>query len=122
MVSTEQARELFHGGEASGRGLIATHPEMNVTYEPRQMSRALKESAFFKALDAKTQERLIDLVGFEGFGRNALCMAFPHMAPDNNNLLFGDLLAKFFVLNKNRDAAKTYDTWTNPGEHDAHTQ
>jgi hypothetical protein len=37
-------------------------------------------------------------------------MVLPYMAPENNNYMFGDRVAKDFIMNQNRAAART-GTW-----------
>jgi hypothetical protein len=113
MVSTEVARTLF---DASAGGISKSNPK--VAFEPRSMSRALEESFFFQSLSPADQEKLRRVVGQKGFGTNALSMAFPYMAPDNNNALFGDLIARFFMLNRNRAAAKSPEYKIAPPEGD----
>jgi hypothetical protein len=108
MVSTETANEVFSGKAGKG-GVVQNNP--NVTYKPRQISEALEESSFFKSLAPLEQDALRRLVGDLGYGKNALSMAFEYMAPDNNNALFGDLVAKHFIANKNRKASKS-KKWT----------
>jgi hypothetical protein len=102
MVSTEMAKSVF---DSPAGGISAIHS--NVAFEPRSMSRALNESFFFQSLSPRDQRELHRVIGRKGFGGNALSMAFPYMAPDNNNALFGDLIAKFFMVNHNRSAAKS---------------
>jgi hypothetical protein len=101
LVSTEVARDLFTNPALGVAGSRA-----NLTYEPRQMSRALTESAFFQNLSPADQVKVRALVDKMGFGDNALSLAFPYMAPDNNSTFFGDLVAKYFIVNKNRMASK----------------
>jgi len=75
---------------------------------------AIKESPYYKGLSDAQQRRLLALFGdrfARGFDENGLSMAFPYMAPDNNNYMFGDRVAKDFIMNKNRAAAKS-GTWT----------
>jgi hypothetical protein len=108
MVSTEVAKDLFTNPVHGVAGSRA-----NLTYEPRQMSRALTESAFFRDLSAADQDKVKALVDKMGFGDNALSLAFPYMAPDNNSTFFGDLIAKHFIVNKNRMASKV-GTYTPP--------
>jgi hypothetical protein len=102
MVATEQAAQLF-GDPISG--LTVANPK--VSFHPREISPALRESAFYQSLGPVEQGMLRDMVGHFGFGGNSLSMAFPYMAPDNNHSLFGDLFAKFFIANRNRRAAKS---------------
>jgi hypothetical protein len=98
MVSTDQANQLFST-------LALLNP--NLSFQPRDISRGLMESDFYKGLDPELQAFMHELVGDKGYGGNALSMAFPYMAPDNNNAVFGDRFASHFIVNKNRSAAKS---------------
>lgn len=102
MISTEVAKASF---DAPVGGVSAIFP--NVMFEPRSMSRALRESFFFDSLGPADQKEVKRVAGNKGYGGNGLSTAFPYMAPDNNNALFGDLIAKFFMMNRNRAAAKS---------------
>jgi len=75
---------------------------------------ALRESPFFQGLPPATQKRLKDLLFNLQFSQNGTSVAFPYMAPDNNNTWFADLLAKEFILNKSRAASKAYGEWHPP--------
>ena len=61
---------------------------------------------------------LLKHTGFPGSGGadlngNGLCMAFPYMAPDNNNAFFADQVAPSFIANENDNASKnSYAPWT----------
>ncbi|MEZ4401136.1 MAG: hypothetical protein R3B06_14015 [Kofleriaceae bacterium] len=104
MVSTEAAAALFAGtGRYGPSGLDAV---TGLEFRPQAMARALTESVFFRGLDATQQQTLSDIVGKKGFGQNALSMAFPYMSPDNNNGLFYELFARFYIMNRNQKAAK----------------
>lgn len=74
---------------------------------------ALKDSPMFQGLPVAQQEQFLDLLGHLGWGKNGLSMAFPYMAPDNNNAFFGDQVAKDFIVNKNHKASKA-GHWTPP--------
>ncbi|MEZ4362729.1 MAG: hypothetical protein R3B48_21230 [Kofleriaceae bacterium] len=102
MVATEQANYLFN---APGFGI--TSHNAKASFQPREISKGLMESEFYQSLDAEQQKKLGKIFKYLGFGGNGLSMAFPYMAPDNNNSLFGDLFAKFFIANRNRRAAKS---------------
>ncbi len=100
MISTEYAKHAM-------AGVSAKSP--NVEFAPRSMARGLKESFFYQGLDPAQQHELLKSVGSRGYKGNGLSTVFPYMAPDNNNSLFGDLIAKFYIANRNRAAAKTDD-------------
>ena len=98
MVSTEQAKKLFSRISKTNGGVI---------YEPSSMSRALRESLFYKSLDTEQQAFLEKLIDDDGYAGNALSISFPYMSPDNNNSLFGWIFAQFFITNKNQLASKS---------------
>jgi hypothetical protein len=100
MISTEKARDAFVRGISAGYS--------NISFEPRSMSPALEESFFFQSLAPAQQAKIDEIVGYKGFGRNALSVAFPYMAPDNNNSMFGDLIAHFYMVNRNKGASKAW--------------
>ena len=106
--STEIANERFTG--AGG----FTEEDPHLTYSPNEVSKALKESDFFTNLDPRQQLELEKLLKDLGFDDNGLSMAFPYMAPDNNNMFFGDQIAKFFIMNEARDASKAPKNWKAP--------
>jgi hypothetical protein len=108
MVATEQATQLFNG---PGFGITSNNP--SASFQPREISPGLRESEFYWSLDASQREAFDKIVNYSGYGGNGLSMAFPYMGPDNNNSLFGDLFAKFFIANRNRGAAKS-PTYTPP--------
>lgn len=60
---------------------------------------SVKERAVLKALFDK-----MDL----GYGQTGLNMAFAYMGPNNNNLFFSELLARYFIVNRNQEASKRY--------------
>lgn len=106
--STEIANERFTGAG----GFAEKDPHL--TYAPNEVTKALKESDFYLKLDdikRKQLERLLDDLGYDD---NGLSMAFPYMAPDNNNMFFGDQIAKFFIMNEARDASKAPKDWKAP--------
>jgi hypothetical protein len=108
MVSTAKANKLFTD---PGTGITSSRP--NTSYQPGRVMSAIKESPYYKGLTPAQQRRLLDLLGKDhwglGYDDNGLSMAFPYMAPDNNSM-FGDGVAKDFIMNQNRDAAKS-GTW-----------
>jgi hypothetical protein len=107
MVSTAKANKLF---TEPGTGITSTR--QNNSYLPGRVMSAIKESPYYKGLTTAQQAQLLKLLGKFGLGYddNGLSMAFPYMAPDNNNYMFGDRIAEEFILNQNRAAAKT-GTW-----------
>ena len=109
MVSTARANNLFTD---PGTGITSTR--QNTSYLPGRVMSAIQESPYYKGLTSAQQDRLLKLLGKDQFGLgyddNGLSMAFPYMAPDNNNYMFGDRVAKDFIMNQNRDAAKS-GTW-----------
>ena len=112
LVSTQEANGLFMGNGRPGSGLVNQRP--NTSYAPARIMQALESSGFFKSLPTSQQRNLLVLLGDPGFGDNALSMTFPYMAPDNNNALFGDQIAKEFIVNKNRKASKGKSWTTSP--------
>ena len=90
MVSTEQAKGRFTG-EPGKPGIVDR--QSKVTFAPEQMARALEESDWFKSLPEAKRKRLRDLIQYSGYQKNALSMAFPYMAPDNNNGFFATAVA-----------------------------
>jgi hypothetical protein len=106
------ASQLFNGKP----GAPSLMPP-NVTYAPARVMQGLRESPMFKQLspaDQNTMEALVQGFGFE----NGTSMAFPYMAPDNNNTFFADVIAKFFIVNRNANASKkSGSTWQPPGGH-----
>jgi hypothetical protein len=111
MVSTQIANTVF---TEPGRGVTSTRP--NTTYVPGRVMTALKESPFFRALSAPQQWKLEELLNGFGFDHNGLSMAFPYMAPDNNNVFFADQLAREFIINRNQEASKNLSgkPWSSP--------
>jgi len=120
MVSTVEAQTLFNGAPGSGGG-ITGRPGTSVQFAPESMVNSLKDSQWYNSLPKPKQDRLVDLLkhtGFPGNGGadlngNGLCMAFPYMAPDNNNAFFADQVAPSFITNENENASKNnYAPWT----------
>jgi hypothetical protein len=120
IVTTGVAERVFNGDPGAGTpGVTQGNP--NVTYMPGHVAQALKDTPFFQGLSAAQQQHLYKLLGHEprrenalGYDENGLSMAFPYMAPDNNNQFFGAEIAEEYVVNKNDhdDAVKTYRPWT----------
>ena len=109
MVSTSVAKQRFTGPD----GVISQNPR--ATYDPSRIVSALADSPMFKGLAEPQQRRLVDILHGLGWGQNALSMAFPYMAPDNNNQLFASKFAQEFIVNKNTDAAKKHSVpWKPP--------
>jgi len=103
MVSTSKANKMFTRN-------VTTNMLPNTTYLPGRIMSAITETSYYKELTKAQQARLLRLFGGEyarGFDNNGLSVAFSYMAPDNNNRIFGDLIAKEFIVNKNRSASKS---------------
>ena len=99
VISTERARIRF----------AADRPATDRNrwhYQPQKIAKALRESDFFKKLSIEQQKRLLTITGKLGYDKNGLSMAFPYMAPDNNNRFFAENFAKFFLFNRNQQAVK----------------
>ena len=105
MVSTPHAARMFDGQV----GIQAKNP--NVTYMPNQAIETLLGSDWYRGLTAEQQGWVDMWLGSTGYQGNGTSIAFPYMAPDNNNQMFGDQLAPSFVVNHNRAAVKTRGTW-----------
>lgn len=78
----------------------------NVVYEPGRNLSGLYDSPFYTSLVPVEQSELKKVVGAGGWSNGATCIVFPYMAPDNNNAFFGDRIAEFFLVNRNRRASK----------------
>jgi hypothetical protein len=105
MVSSSKANRMF----TDPVGGITAH-RANTFYLPGRVMSAIEHSPYFQGLTPSQQIQLKKLIGDQyalGYDKNGLSMAFPYMAPDNNNYLFGDQFAKEFIVNKNREAAKS---------------
>jgi hypothetical protein len=112
MVSTRSANDRFTTGDPTTSpptpSVVSQQP--NTTWDPQQISTALTESNFFRALSPEQQANLLAVAGRLGWppqAGNGLTMAFPYMAPDNNNHFFGTLLAQFFIANQNSGSSKS---------------
>lgn len=95
MVSTTEAQALLGGAHAKH------------SYLPGRVIEPLAESTFYKSLDPRSRDMVRMMLGDWGYGNNGLSVSFPYMAPDNNNHFFGDLVAPFFILNRNAAASKS---------------
>lgn len=106
-VSTGTANEVFN----SPFGISSSNP--NVAYVPGRIAPALRETAYYKKLTDAGRDRVEDLLVYLGWGQNGLSMAFPYMAPDNNNQFFGSEIAREYVINRNDNvkAVKTSGPW-----------
>jgi uncharacterized protein DUF4157 len=113
MIADDMANELFLGNkEHPEAAVIKDYP--NMSFEPGRLVHGIKQSEFYKRLPPAEQEQLLDTVGTQrGYLGGALSVVFPYMAPDNNLPFFGDLIAKFFIANRNRRAAKS-EAWKGP--------
>lgn len=109
MISTNDSTDLFTNASS---GLVNTRP--NTIYQPGNQMTALRSSSFYQGLTVAQRQRVEALINHRGFGENGLSVAFPYMAPDNNNRFFGWQLALRFILNQNRTASKTVIPWVAP--------
>jgi hypothetical protein len=74
----------------------------NLTYLPMRVAPEIKGSELYKNASPADQDAIIKLAGGIynlGWGKNGLCVAFPYMSPDNNNLTWVTHFAKNFTLN-----------------------
>jgi hypothetical protein len=111
MVSTEAAPKLLQNGDNFGH--VPMDPT-TTTFAPESMANALRGSDWYNSLPADKKTRLEDLVQGLNFGSSGLTMAFPYMAPDNNNSFFSGTLAEQFVVNKNADGVKNNTKYQKP--------
>lgn len=113
MLSTDDARRLFSDPNDLGN-------KPNLSFEPQNSVSSLKDSDFYKGLSSAERADLEGMLGHLGFpdphrDGNALSMAFPYMAPDNNNAFFADLVAPYFITGRSSKASKNiYGDWTPP--------
>lgn len=66
---------------------------------PGKVIMPFKQSDYFKNLSAERKKVFEQLMGSLGYGEDGLSIAFPYMAPDNNNQFFRTKIAPFFTLN-----------------------
>ncbi len=69
------------------------------TFLPGKVITPFKQSDYFKNLSAKRKKIFELLMGSLGYGEDGLSIAFPYMAPDNNNQFFRTEIAPHFTLN-----------------------
>ncbi len=117
MISTQEANTNLQGDAATpGSGVAGRNP--SVTYAPARIAEAVTESGFFKSLPPERQRALLDLLNYQNahmYERNGLNVAFPYMAPDNNNVLWAKKIAPEFIANKNPKASKNSEQpWVPP--------
>jgi hypothetical protein len=70
-----------------------------IQYIPGEVITSPLDSLYFKSLPHEQQDLQAMLMGSLGFDSNGLCVAFPYMAPDNNNVFFAKNIASKFTLN-----------------------
>lgn len=91
LVSTSKAVEVFQEIQKN---------DSRCTYRPAQIVPVFEDQAFYQqaspVLQAKFKEAILHL----GHGGNGLSLAFPYMAPDNNNGFFARYIAPLFTLNR----------------------
>ena len=115
MVSTKQAPTTVHDGfgtKGSNPDMYGQAADAKTTFAPKSYANTLHDSAWFKSLNATQQARLDYLIQDAGYGDNGLCMAFPYMSPDNNNVMFAGTMAEHFIANQNGAAAKNKNHYT----------
>lgn len=114
LVSTDKAIKWFNE-EINKENLSHKsndRPKTKLHYCPGSEIKLLENSDWYKLLP-KSDQLLIDKILFsKGHRDNSLCLAFPYMAPDNNNYLFAGLFAPFFTLN--RKGVKGTEYWKCP--------
>lgn len=91
LVSTTQAKSVFDEIQNS---------DSRCTYSPSQTVTSFKDHPFYKQASPALQSRLERAVIHLGHRENGLSLAFPYMAPDNNNGFFARHIAPLFTLNK----------------------
>ncbi len=89
MVSTSEAKTRLEGGEDPNMAYLAAYPVETFKSHPS-----------FQALSPALKKIMQRAVGSLGFKENGLSVAFPHMAPDNNNGFFAMHIAPYFTLNR----------------------
>ncbi|WP_303673206.1 phosphoribosyltransferase-like protein [Vampirovibrio chlorellavorus] len=91
LVSTSKAVQVFQEIQRN---------DSRCTYRPAQIVPLFEDQAFYQqaspALQAKFKKAILHL----GHGGNGLSLAFPYMAPDNNNGFFARYIAPLFTLNR----------------------
>ncbi len=90
LVSTNQANSVFHEIQDS---------DPNCTYSPSQTVTLFKDQPFYKQASPALKTKLERAVIHLGHRDNGLSLAFPYMAPDNNNGFFAKHMAPLFTLN-----------------------
>ena len=71
----------------------------SAAFIPGKVITPFKQSDYFKNLPTERKKIFDVLMGSLGFGRDGLSIAFPYMAPDNNNQFFAKDIAPRFTLN-----------------------
>ena len=90
VVSTKTAQKLFN---RISDGICK--------YVPGEIVESFDETNYYKSLTKGEQVLFGQFMGCTGYGGEGLCVAFPHMAPDNNNSFFASFIAKKFTHNGN---------------------
>lgn len=89
IISTKKAKTL-----------IQKSSDPNVEYLAGHQVLPFKNQPAYKALSPMLQKLMRRIIGSLGFDRNGLSVAFPYMAPDNNNAFFSREIAPYFTLNR----------------------
>ncbi len=80
--------------------LIQKTADSNVEYVTGHQVLPFKNQPAYQALSPMLQKLMHRIFGSLGFDRNGLSIAFPYMAPDNNNAFFSKEIAPYFTLNR----------------------
>ncbi len=90
LVATDKAIEKF-------RQLAVKDPKVSLVCEEELVS--FKNQKYFNSLSETDQMKFLKLLQSTGCEQNGLNISFAHMAPDNNNAFFANMLAKAFTFN-----------------------
>lgn len=91
LVSTNQANRVFQEIQNS---------DSRCTYSPSQIVTLFKDQPLYKQASPILKSKLERAVIHLGHRENGLSLAFPYMAPDNNNGFFAQYIAPLFTLNR----------------------
>ena len=118
-LATKRCNQLFarlrDGGPATATS-PANLPDKKLIYLPGERCPEFFDSKYYRSLTSDQQRIFKEVMGHLGFGLSGdgpgLCVAFPYMAPDNNNAFFSSLIAHFYTLNGK--GVKNSNTFTSP--------
>jgi hypothetical protein len=91
LVSTNKAVEVFHDLQKK---------DARCTYCPGQVVTVFQDQDSYRQASPEFKATLKQAVIHLGHRENGLSLAFPYMAPDNNNGFFARHIAPLFTLNK----------------------